>query len=173
MTFTPNFNSIDLTWTEVEGAEKYAVCEMANDGWKKLAEVEGTSYTLEKLKSDQKYKIAVIAMLDGKWNQNYSNATVVKTKCAYPEYIFHRYDSKYHQIKLNWSDVPNAQNYGIAVYLAGKWKVQKQDIPATTRSYISPKLKAGKTYKVLVCAKIDGKWNLSDLSSRVYTVTVR
>ena len=173
MTFTPNFNSIDLTWTAVEGAEKYAVCEMTNDGWKKLAEVEGTSYTLENLKSDQKYRIAVIAMLDGKWNLNYSNATEVKTKCAYPEYIYALYDSQYHQFKLIWTNVPDAQNYGVAIYQAGKWKVQKQDIPATTRSYISPKLKAGKTYKVLVCAKIDGKWNLSDLSNRVYTVTVR
>ncbi len=176
VTSTPDYNSIDLTWTEVEGAEKYAICGFVNDNWQILAKTDGTSYTLENLKAGTEYRIAVIAKIDGKWEQDFSNAITVTPKApatpAYPE-VTVEYNEQYHQFRLNWTKVPNVQNYGVAVYLAGKWKVQKQDIPATSTSFTSPKLKAGKTYKVLVCAKIDGKWNLSDLSSRVYTVTVR
>ena len=44
-----------------------------------------------------------------------------------------------------------------AVYLAGKWRIQTQKIPATAVSYTTPKnLTPGKTYKVAIAAKVNG-----------------
>ena len=83
------------------------------------------------------------------------------------------YNEKYHQFRINWSAVDGAQNYGVAVYLAGKWKVQKQDIPASTTSFTSPKLKAGQTYRMVVCAKVNGKWDISNIEKRAFNVTIQ
>ena len=176
ISYVPGDNSVNLTWTAIEGAEKYAVCGFVNDKWQKLAEAEGTSYTLKKLKAGTEYKIAVIAKIGGKWEQDFSNAITVTPKAAantaYPE-VTVEYNEQYHQFRLNWTKVPNAQNYGVAVYLAGKWKIQKQDIPATTTLFTSPKLRAGQTYKMVVYAKVDGKWHISNVSKRAFTVTVK
>ncbi|MBE6872816.1 MAG: hypothetical protein E7493_02755 [Ruminococcus albus] len=83
------------------------------------------------------------------------------------------HSEKFHQFRLNWNEVKGAQRYGVAVYLAGKWKIVTQDIPAGTTSYTSPKLRAGQTYKMVICAKVGGKWDISSLSSRAFTVTVK
>ena len=66
-----------------------------------------------------------------------------------------------------------AEKYGVVVYLAGKWKVFTQDIPANTTSFTSPKLKAGQTYKMAVCAKINGVWDTNKIESRAFEVTVK
>ena len=92
---------------------------------------------------------------------------------TYPKASSIEYDVKYHRFRLNWTPVPDAERYGIAVYVAGKWKIQTQNIPATVTSYTSPKLKAGQTYKILVAAKVNGKWDLTSSASRAVNVTVR
>ena len=83
------------------------------------------------------------------------------------------YNEKYHQFRLNWTKVPDAQYYGVAAYVSGKWRIQKQDIPASQTVYTSPKLKEGRTYLMLVCAKINGKWDLSGFNRRAVSVTVK
>ena len=163
------------SWTEVAVAEKYAICGFVNDNWQNLAEADGTSYTLENLKAGNEYKIAVIAKIGGSWIQDFSNAITVVPKAATPAYpeVSVEYSEQYHQFRLNWTKVPNAQNYGVAVYQAGKWKIQKQDIPATATSFTSPKLRAGQTYKMVVCAKVDGKWDTSKIANRAFKVTIQ
>ena len=96
-----------------------------------------------------------------------------ETTAVYPVVTGVTYNSQYHQFRVSWSPVPGAQNYGIAVYLAGKWKVQTQTIPAGTTSFTSPKLKAGQTYKLVVAAKVNGKWDTNKLDRRAVTVTVK
>ena len=84
------------------------------------------------------------------------------------------YNSTYHQIRFTWSPVNNAQNYGIAVYLAGKWRIQTQSISANTTSYTTPKnLTPYKTYKVAIAAKVNGVWGVADAIKNAVTVTVK
>ena len=95
-------------------------------------------------------------------------------KPAYPTNIKVDYSEEYHQIRFTWDKVENAQQYGIAVYLAGKWRIQTQKIPASTTSYTTPKnLTPGKTYKVAIAAKVDGKWDTSNAIKNAVTVTVK
>ena len=93
---------------------------------------------------------------------------------VYPEVTNVSYSEAYHQIRFTWSPVEGATNYGIAVYLAGKWRVQTQSISASTTSYTTPKnLTPGKTYKVAVAAKVNGVWTAEEAIKHAVTVTVK
>ncbi len=82
------------------------------------------------------------------------------------------FSEKYHQIRITWSPVEGASNYGIAVYLAGKWRVQAQNITGTV--YTSPKnLTPFMTYKVAIAAKINGKWDTENAIKNAVTVTIK
>ena len=93
---------------------------------------------------------------------------------TYPTNIKVNYSTQYHQVQFTWSAVPNAQNYGIAVYLAGKWRIQTQSISGSTTSYVTPKnLTPGMSYKVAIAAKVNGKWDVNNAIKNAVTVTVR
>ena len=90
----------------------------------------------------------------------------------YPTNIKVNYSSQYHQIQFTWDKVQGADKYGIAVYLAGKWRVQTSSI--TTNSFVTPKnLTPGMTYKVAVAARVNGQWNTTDPIKNAVTVTVK
>ena len=95
-----------------------------------------------------------------------------ETTLTYPTNIKVEYSEKYHQVRFKWDEVEGADMYGIAVYLAGKWKVQTQNITDTV--YTSPKnLTPGMTYKVAIAARVDGKWDTENAIKNAVTVTVR
>ena len=98
-------------------------------------------------------------------NFNVLDADNIKTK--YPELIKEEYSSKYRQFRLKWTAVEGAEQYGIAVKIAGKWKVQALT-DADVRTYTSPKLTANKNYIVAICAKINGEWDTSNLHISYY-----
>jgi hypothetical protein len=83
------------------------------------------------------------------------------------------YSEQYHQVRFTWDKVENAQNYGIAVYLAGKWRIQTQTIPASTLSYTSPKnMTPGMSYKVAIAAKVNGTWDVANAIKNAVFITV-
>lgn len=163
-----------LTWTAVAGAEKYAVAAFQNGSWTLLDQGYPTSYVLNGLKAGTEYKVAVIAMFNGEWNMDFTNAITVTANPAknemYPKVSNIEYSKATHQFRLNWNAVDGASQYGIATKVAGKWKIVSYTDKTT---FTSPKLTAGSTYELLVCAKVDGKWDISSMSSRVFTVTVK
>ena len=167
--------AVKLTWSKVDGAEKYGVAGYVNGKWVVLAEGEGNSYVIKGLTAGKQYKVAVITKINGQWIKDVSNAITITPKEApheYPTIISVDYDQKFHQFRLNWTKIKGAQNYGIAVYMAGRWKIINQNIPADTTSFTSPKLKAGQIYKVVICAKVNGKWDTAELSKRAFNVAV-
>jgi len=88
----------------------------------------------------------------------------------YPEPTKIEYNTVTHQFRLTWSAVEGADKYGIAAFIAGKWRVQTYTDKTT---FTSPKLKAGDTYKLLIAARVNGEWDLSDFNKIVFTVTVK
>jgi hypothetical protein len=74
------------------------------------------------------------------------------------------------QFRLKWTAVPNAEKYGLALYQSGKWRVKVQ-FAGNVTSYTSPKIKKG-TYKMVVCAKVNGEWDTSSINKRAFTVTI-
>ena len=174
ITFKKGDGSVKLSWDAVDGAEKYAVCVSADGSWQILGRCSGTSYTLKKLKAGTEYKVSVIAMFGGRWNNDFGNAITVTPNphSPAPRVTATEYSEQYHQFRIKWTAAQNAQQYGIAVKLAGRWRVQAYT-NADTRTFTSPKLTAGKTYEMAVCAKIGDSWDLSNLSARTFTVTIK
>ncbi|WP_294485944.1 glycoside hydrolase family 11 protein [uncultured Ruminococcus sp.] len=90
----------------------------------------------------------------------------------YPKNIKAENNSRDHQLKFTWDKVSGADKYGIAVYVAGKWRIQEGSL--TSNSYTTPKnLVPGKSYKVAIAAKVNGVWYTDSAIKHAVTVTVR
>ena len=74
------------------------------------------------------------------------------------------------QFRLRWTAAADAEKYGIAVYQAGKWRVKVQ-VNGNVTSYTSPKVETG-NYKVVICAKVNGKWDTGSINQRAFTVKI-
>ncbi len=176
ITYEKGNGSVKLTWTAVSTAEKYGIFEFEDDYWNRIAQTTDTSYVMTGLASGSEHKIAVVTYSDGNWNTDFSNAVIVSPNAPqpviYPKVSSIDHSEEFHQFRVKWSAVPNAQQYGIAVKLSGKWKIQKT-FDAKTTTFTSPKLTAGKTYEMVICAKINGEWDTSKLSGRIFKVTVK
>lgn len=97
------------------------------------------------------------------------------SKTKYPEVIKEEYSSNFHKFRLTWTAVEGAEQYGIAVKLAGKWKVQAY-VDADTTKYVTPKITAGQSYQTVICAKVNGKWDTSNIDGfdgRKFPLVVR
>ncbi|MCR5122460.1 MAG: hypothetical protein K6B74_08575 [Ruminococcus sp.] len=163
--------SVKLTRSKVQGAEAYGIVGYVNGKWELLDSGTGNSYTLKKLKAGTKYKIAVIAKFGGKWNKDYSNAvTVTAGEASGTKYPVVSAQVSGEQFRLKWTAVSGAEKYGIAVYQSGRWRTKVQ-LGGSVTSYTSPKMSRG-TYKLVVCAKVNGKWDTSDISGRAVTVKI-
>ena len=135
-----------------------------------------TSYILNDLTAGKNYKVAVIAKLNGKWVYDVSNAITVTPKAEAapaPTYPVITSQVSGRQFKLTWTAVKGAQAYGVAYYTENGWKVIKGDISANTLSYISPANNTPTgTYYVSVCAKVNGKWDTSNIKKSAVKVTI-
>ena len=114
--------------------------------------------------------MAVIAKVNGSWVYDLSNAVTVTPSAEYPTINSIVYNTQFHQFRLNWSPVRGAEKYCIAVKLAGRWKIQAYTDSTT---FTSPKLRAGSSYDVVVCAVINGKPDTTNAAARAFKVTVK
>ena len=172
VSYLPSDGCVKLTWSEIKGAEKYAVCGYVNNRWQKLADGDGTSYTLRNLKAGTNYRVAVIVMINGKWKQDFSNAiTITTNEAKISKYPIVTSEVSGNQFRLKWSPVDGAEKYGIAVFLSGKWKVQDY-MPGNSSTYTSKKIPSG-TYKAVLCAKVNGEWDLSNINSRAFEIEIK
>ncbi|SFD13143.1 fibronectin type III domain-containing protein [Ruminococcus albus] len=171
VTYEKGYKKVTLKWDSVYGAQKYGVAGYVNGTWRLLEQGHGNSYVLKDLKPGTEYKVAVVAMFNGKWNADTSNAITVSPKDAeYPEVTDIEYSRQFHQFKLYWDELDDADEYAVAVKLAGKWKVLSR---TEDTSYTSPKLIVDSTYEMVVVAKMDGKWDLDNIDSRSFNITVQ
>ena len=105
-------------------------------------------------------------------NENQDDPYEYTNTGAYPTNIKANYNTQYHQVQFVWDKVQGADKYGIAVYLAGKWRVQTSNI--STNSYVTPKnLTPGMSYKVAVAARVNGQWDTTNAIKNAINVTVR
>ena len=127
---------------------------------------------LNDLKAGTEYNVAVIAKVGGIWRTDFSNAAVVspleEAVVTYPEVTA---EVSGNQIKLDWTEVEGAEKYGIAVFISGKWKVQAYTEAGVT-TFTTPKIAKG-TYKIVVCAKVNGSWNIAQLNSRAVEAVIK
>ncbi|SFC76466.1 fibronectin type III domain-containing protein [Ruminococcus albus] len=148
--------------------------------------MNGTGSQTVKLKNTKGQKIYNLVLMQDRSNynsdiDNHAKTVSVEiqnsnptnpTNPTYPTDIKVDYSEQYHQIRFTWEKVENADRYGIAVYLAGKWRIQTQNITDTT--YTTPKnLTPGKTYKVAIAARVNGNWDATNAIKNAVTVTVK
>ncbi len=167
--YKPGDNSVALSWDKFEGAEKYAVCGYMSGKWQLIKEVTDNGTIVRGLTAGNEYKMAVIPMVNGEWVMNFKNAITVTPNppADLPEL---NVEVKNNRFVLNWTAIKGAEQYGIAVKIAGKWKVQKV-VDADVTTFTSPKLNKG-TYEMVVCAKINGKWDIRNIADRAVTGTI-
>ncbi|ADU23018.1 fibronectin type III domain-containing protein [Ruminococcus albus] len=174
LTYTPptitslkGYGAVKLQWTDVKGAEKYAVAGFISGKWRILDQGEGTSYVLKNLLAGKEYKVCVATKLNGEWFTDPSNAIVVTPKLKpvkdNPAVTFEKGKNT---VKLSWDAVEGAEKYAVAGYINGRWKILAEGVG---NSYVLKDLKAGYQYKVAVSAMFNGKWN-TDLNNAI-TVT--
>jgi hypothetical protein len=168
-TYKPGDNSVALSWDEFEGAEKYAVCGYVSGKWQLIKEVTDTGTIVRGLTAGAEYKMAVIPYVNGEWIKNFNGAVMVAPNppADLPELSV---EVKNNKFVLNWTEVEGAEQYGVAVKIAGKWKVQAV-VDADVTTFTSPKLNKG-TYEMVVCAKINGKWDIRNIADRAVTGTI-
>ena len=114
------------------------------------------------------------AVIENNGSNTYKRFTMVEEEYVptYPRNIRVEYSKEYHQVRFTWDKVEGADRYGIAVYLAGKWRVQTQTLTNTT--YTSPKnLTPGKSYRVAIAARVNGRWDTTNAIRHSGTVTIR
>ncbi|MCR5019594.1 RICIN domain-containing protein [Ruminococcus sp.] len=175
VSFEKGDGCVKLTWTAVSGADKYAVYGYMNNKWKSIAQGSGTSYTLKGLTAGKNYKVVVIARFNGTWNTRDISKAIVVTpnEKAVPEYpVVTSRSVSGNAFQIKWTAVKNAESYGIARYSSGKWVLVDDKIPAGTTTYTKKNVPAG-TYTMVVCAKVNGKWDLNSINSRAFEITIK
>ena len=88
----------------------------------------------------------------------------------YPSLLSMEYDLNSRRFRMFWTRVSDAEEYGVAVKLAGKWKVQAY---TDSNEYVSPSMYRGQKYEIVICAKINGKWDTYDIDRRSFVLTAR
>ena len=165
---TAGDRQVELNWTEVSGASKYAVYSYLNGTWT----CEGTRTTcgmyVTGLTNGVKYGFAVKAYVNGAWTSISTSDIVYATPAApvvKPKITKTIVGDK--QIGLNWSATPGASKYAVYYKYNNSWKC------AGTRTvcgmYVTG-LTNGVKYGFAVKAYVNGAWTSVTSSDIVYAV---
>ena len=171
ISFVKGEGAVELSWTQVDGAEKYAVAGWINNRWQLIAQGSGTSYVLNNLKTGSNYRVCVVAKVDGEWIKDFSNEVTVTPKAASNPYPNFQTTVKDHKIGFKWEAVAGAEKYAIAVFQDNKWVVKKQ-LSGSVHTWTSPAV-ASSMYKVVVIAKVNGQWATAQAPNHAVMVTVK
>jgi surface protein len=149
---------------------KLSILDVSNFNTSKVTDMSGMFYGCSNLTSLDLSSFDTSNIAD--ISEMFEYATETAPINFHPTNIKVEYSEKYHQVRFTWDKVTYAERYGIAVYLAGKWRIQATNITDTV--YTSLKnLTPGKTYKVAIAARVYGKWDTENAIKTAVTVTIK
>ncbi|MBO4867652.1 MAG: leucine-rich repeat domain-containing protein [Ruminococcus sp.] len=173
--------AVMLQWTKASGVTQYGIAGYVNGKWKLLDTVPAGNfytyplpslpspyYVLKNLKYGTQYKVAVVGMVNGKWDPDFSNAVTVTPDA--PHDLKEKAEVKGSKFKLTWTADKEAEGYAVAVFQNDRWKIVGKT-SADKTSYISPDLPAG-TYNVAVAAKINGRYDTTHIQDQPLEITI-
>ena len=140
-----------VTWTAVKNAETYSIWrKTSSTGWKKLATVEGTTYTDKTAESNQTYYYTIRCMNAGK-NICTSDYNRTGTKAYYlaPSNISSLTLTS-NGIAVKWNKVAGAKSYRIYRKTTGGYTRIGTVNSGNTTSYTDTTAESGKTYTYAV-----------------------
>ncbi len=150
--------SYTLLWDKVNFADYYILYVKTEEGFNKLAEIEGTSYTVKGLENSEVayYKLTAARGKDENFAE--SETAEVFSAVTKPGAVTTVKSTAYaKKVKLSWNAVKNADYYTVYLYENGKY-VHKAD--ATKNSYTLEGIKDASAQKVRIRAYI--KTSLGD-----------
>ncbi len=152
---TAGDGKVELTWSEISGAEKYKIRRYDGTSWSDYAEVENAGYTDTDLINGKTYKYAVYTFNGGAWSPASVtvSATPVDTNIAAPENV--KATAVVGKITLTWDAVAGATKYKIRRHNGTSWSDYKE---VSTNSFTDTAVTAGTTYKYAVYA-YGSKWS--------------
>ncbi len=178
MTMPAETTTVALTMQyDAGGTTKYAQIASASCTSGKWTKLENASFTIPSGASSVSIYVeapdslcdiyidrAICANAGYKAQGNVTNTT-------YPTNITSTYDEQNQQITLDWDEVNGADRYGIAYYQSGRWKILTTGI--TDNTYTVRGIASGKTFKVAIGARINGKWDSTGAIKNAVTITAK
>ena len=153
----PADKQVTLTWDAIDGATKYAVYRLQDDGTLKAlaTKLTDTEYTVKKLVNHTEYQFLVRAYVNGKWTKYSANDYVYATPAALKPLVrTSAYDG---MVTLRWGEVDNATKY--AAYIVNNdGSLTCVSSKITNIKYTIKKLTNGTAYRFLVRAYVNGSW---------------
>ena len=149
ITATQTVNSINLSWSPVEGADGYKIFQKIDGKWKDIGNRTVTTSSIKNLKAGTEYTFAVKAgkIVDGKviWSDTYTTINTA-TKAVAPKTITSAQNTT--AIRLTWSKCPGATGYRIYYKSGNTWKICLNATTATSHTFTN--LKAGTKFTFAV-----------------------
>ena len=153
----PADKQVTLTWDAIDGATKYAVYRLQDDGTLKAlaTKLTDTEYTVKKLVNHTEYQFLVRAYVNGKWTKYDANDYVSATPAALKPLVrVSEYDG---MVTLRWGAVDDATKY--AAYIVNDDdSLTCVSSKITNIKYTVKKLTNGTAYRFVVRAYVNGKW---------------
>lgn len=149
--------SVNLKWSAVDGADKYAIALKTNGGYSTYTyDCRRTEFSVKNLKSGN-YQFLVQAHLPSGWSSFSANDLVsIRVPDPSSPMVAVGYSGSNSAV-LSWDSVPGAAKYAIAEYKNGSFCNLSIDHKAT--SYEVKDLNLGEKHRYLVQAFVDGAWS--------------
>ena len=149
--------SVNLKWSAVDGADKYAIALKTNGGYSTYAyDCRRTEFSVKNLKPGN-YQFLVQAHLPSGWSSFSANDLVsIRVPDPSSPMVAVGYSGSNSAV-LSWDSVPGAAKYAIAEYKNGSFCNLSIDHKAT--SYEVKDLNLGEKHRYLVQAFVDGAWS--------------
>ena len=149
--------SVNLKWSAVDGADKYAIALKTNGGYSTYTyDCRRTEFSVKNLKPGN-YQFLVQAHLPSGWSSFSANDLVsIRVPDPSSPVVAVGYRGSNSAV-LSWDSVPGAAKYAIAEYKNGSFYNLSIDHKAT--SYEVKDLNLGEKHRYLVQAFVDGAWS--------------
>ncbi len=149
----PTARGAELIWNAVSNADSYAIYQLIDNRYVKIAEVEDTEYTVKNLKNGETYSFMIKARINGKLVSKIRAAKITCTMSAEKPIVNAK--STETTVTLKWGKIDGAEKYAVYKYVNGKAK----KIIETEKMAVKIKgLEPETEYSYIVRAYIDGEW---------------
>lgn len=159
--------SVHLAWNRVSGASRYLV--VSSYGKSYSVSADSNTLDLTGLRNGVSYSFCVRAQLQGSWSKALDSDWVSCTPSPSDAPAPVVSETTDNSILLSWDSVPGASSYAVAVKTATGYKTYTLDCAGT--SFRIDGLAAGREYRFLVQALVNGKWSAYSDSNLVLART--
>ena len=154
-------SQVALNWSEVEGAQKYAIYLWSKSGGVKCVGTRDSGVTgayIKGLTNGTKYGFLVRTYNGEKWSDYEASDWVYAVPFSIPKPSITKCIGQTGRAALNWSAVNGAEQYAVYTYINGVYTCVGSRAAGVTGMYVK-NLESGKRYGFLVRAKINGQWS--------------